>query len=178
MRASRYGVAAALAAATLLLSAGCGSHGVPPKTWAGRVCTALKPWTSTITTLTTQTQTQMKSVTTPDQAKVTLVDLLDQEASASAKARDRLLAAGTPDVPNGADIAGQFRSALASAEKSYATARDSIRKLSTDDSETFYDGVTTAIDTLNKQYKAGALDTSKVRSEQLQQAFDTVPECQ
>ena len=178
MRASRYGVAAALAAATLVLLAGCGSSGVPPKTWAKRVCQALKPWTSTITTLTKQTQAQMAKVTTPDQAKVTLVNLLDEEASASAKARDKLLAAGTPDVDNGKDIAARFGAALASAEQSYATARDTIHKLSTENSEKFYDGVTKAINTLNTQYKAGALDTSKVRSEQLQQAFDTVPECQ
>lgn len=170
-----------LAATSLLVGAalaGCGSDRVPPKTWAAHVCRALKPWSASIRKLTKQTQKQMASVTTPDQAKVTLVSLLDQEASVSGKARDRLLAAGVPDVDNGAKIAREFGAALASAQRSYARARDTIHKLSTANSETFYKGVTAAIDALNKQYDAGALDTSKVRSEPLQQAFDTVPECQ
>lgn len=175
MAASILAATSVLAGATM---AGCGSDRVPPKAWAGHVCRALKPWSSTITKLTRQTQQQMSSVTTPDQAKVTLVNLLDQEATASGKARDRLLAAGVPDVDNGARIAHEFGNALANAQRSYATARDRISRLSTADSGTFYQGVTTAIDALNKQYKAGALDTSKVKSEQLQRAFDTVPECQ
>lgn len=164
--------------AALVLLAGCGSDGVPAKTWATHVCQALKPWTSTVSKLTRQTQREMQQVTTPDAAKVTLLNLLDSEAKATDKARDRLLAAGVPDVDDGKKIADEFTAALTSARDSYRTARDAIRKLPTTNAKSFYDGVSSAIDKLNSQYDAGALDTSKVRSEPLQQAFDEVPECQ
>jgi len=164
--------------AVLVLLAGCGSDGVPAKTWATHVCQALKPWSGTITKLTRQTQTQMQKVSTPDAAKVTLIDLLDSETKATDKARDRLLAAGVPDVDDGKKIADQFTDALTSARNSYRTARDAIRKLPTTDAKTFYHGVRDAIDTLNTQYDAGALDTTQVHSEPLQKAFDEVPQCQ
>lgn len=162
----------------LLVLAGCGSHGVPPDTWAKRVCQALTPWSSTVSRLTATTQSQMKKVKTPDQAKINLVGLLDEEATASRRARDKLLAAGVPDVDGGKKIANEFGDALASAQHSYTTARNRIRKLHTSDPKAFYRGVTRAIDALNKQYSAGALDTSKVHSRRLQKSFDTVPECQ
>lgn len=168
--------AVAVVAALLALSA-C-SHGVPPETWAKKVCTALKPWTATIRDLTSRTQRQMEHVTTPDQAKVTLVGLLDQEARASGRARDRLLAAGVPDVDDGKRIADRFGAALDSARRSYATARDTIRKLPTTDAKAFYRGVTVAMDRLNSQYRAGSLDTSSISSPELQRAFDDVPQCQ
>ncbi|GAA4218327.1 hypothetical protein [Actinocatenispora rupis] len=177
---SGTGTPAALAAVTVLAAAalvGCGSSGVPPKTWAKRVCQAVKPWSATINDLTGRTQREMQDVTTPDAAKVSIVNLLDAEAKASDRARDKLLAAGVPDVDDGKKIAGEFSAALGSARDAYTTARNSISTLPTDDSSAFYRGVTTAIDKLNKQYDAGALDTDKVRSEQLQQAFDEVPEC-
>ena len=41
----------------------------------------------------------------------------------------------------------------------------------------FYDGVRAAVETLNKEYDASALDTSKLNSEELKEAFDEVPEC-
>jgi hypothetical protein len=164
--------------AAVVLAAGCGTDGVPAETWAKHVCQALKPWSSQISALTRQTQEQMATVTTPDQAKINIVDLLDSEARASATARDRLLAAGVPAVDNGKKIADQFAAALKSARDAYATARDSIRKLPTASAGVFYQGVTKVIDRLNQQYNDGALDTSKIHSEELQKAFDAVPECQ
>jgi DTW domain-containing protein YfiP len=167
-----------VAAVVVVTVAGCGDSAVDPKTWARNVCTALKPWSSTISELTTQTQQQMASVTTATQAKTSIVGLLDAEAKASESARKKVVKAGIPDVSNGKNIAGQFVAALASAQDAYATARDSISDLSTTNATSFYDGVSTAIDTMNKQYDAGKLDTSKVKSEDLQHAFDEVPQCQ
>ncbi|MGA8114402.1 MAG: hypothetical protein WCA46_12115 [Actinocatenispora sp.] len=166
------------AAVLLVGAAGCGSDGVPPRTWAKHVCQALRPWSASISDLTGRTQREMRSVTTPAQAKASIVALLDAEARTSNRARDKLLAAGVPDVDDGKKIADQFSSALRSASHSYGTARDAIRKLPTSDETAFYQGVTRAIDGLNRHYNAGALDTDKVRSADLQQAFDDVPECQ
>jgi hypothetical protein len=175
VRGSRAVVAVA---AVALLVAACGSDAVEPKAWAKQVCAALKPWSATIGELTQQTQRQLAGVTTAQQARTSLVGLLDSEARASEAARKKVVRAGVPDVDGGKKIAGQFAAALASARDAYATARDSIKQLSTTDATTFYDGVSTAIDTLKKQYDAGKLDTAKVKSEDLQQAFDEVPQCQ
>jgi hypothetical protein len=172
-------VRAWLAAAVVLVAvAGCGDGAVDPKTWARDVCTALKPWSSTISELTARTQQQMASVTTAQQARTSIVGLLDSEAKASEAARKKVVKAGIPDVDHGKRVAGQFTAALASARDAYATARDSIKQLSTSNATSFYDGVSAAIDTMNKQYDAGKLDTSKVKSEDLQHAFDEVPQCQ
>lgn len=162
----------------LVTVAGCGERTVDPKTWARDVCTALKPWSATISAQTTRTQQQMASVTSAAQAKTTIVGLLDNEAKASEAARKKVVKAGIPDVKNGKNIAGQFVAALASARDAYATARDGIKQLSTTNATSFYDGVSTAIDTMNTQYDAGKLDTGKVKSEDLQHAFDEVPQCQ
>ena len=59
----------------------------------------------------------------------------------------------------------------------YGRARDTIDGLGTDRPTAFYDGVRAAVETLNKEYDASALDTSKLNSEELKQAFDEVPEC-
>ena len=59
----------------------------------------------------------------------------------------------------------------------YGGPGDTIDGLDTGQPTDFYDGVRAAVDTLNKEYDASALDTSKLDSEELKQAFDEVPEC-
>ena len=44
-------------------------------------------------------------------------------------------------------------------------------------SEGFYDQVTKVVTQLNQDYQASSLDTSNLKSTELQQAFDEVPEC-
>ncbi|MGH3647442.1 MAG: hypothetical protein ACRDTM_09735 [Micromonosporaceae bacterium] len=170
--------AAALLFVLAVLVTGCGYDGVEPREWASRVCQALAPWGEEIASLTRDTQKQMASATSPKQAKQNIVGLLKGAEQASEDARKGVEVAGVPAVEDGERIAQEFLDALTAARDAYGTARKSVEQLSTDDADTFYDGVVDAMDQLSKDYSTSELDTDKVSSEELQDAFDEAPECQ
>lgn len=170
--------AVALLAVVAALVSGCGYDGVAPEEWASRVCQALTPWGEEIAALTRDTQKQLSTATSPKQAKRNIVGLLKGAEQASEDAREGVEVAGVPAVENGEQIAKEFRDALTAARDAYATAHTSVAKLSTEDADTFYDGVVDAMDQLSKDYSTSELDTDKVASEELQKAFDEAPECQ
>src|SRR5690349_4911854 len=78
----------------------CGG-GVPPKTWARSVCSALQPWRTEITNLNGRAQQQMSSATTPEQTKQNLLALVSGAQTATDTALSKVVAAGTPDVSDG-----------------------------------------------------------------------------
>lgn len=160
-----------------LLLAGCGGDGVEPRQWARAVCQALTPWTSQIDTLTSQTQQQMEQATNPQQTKTTLLDLLGGAERASEAARVKVEKAGVPDVDDGAKLAGEFVSALARARDAYGRARTGMARLDTADAKTFYDGVVAVMNQLNTDYGRSGVNTDKLSSPDLQEAFDAAPEC-
>jgi predicted small lipoprotein YifL len=159
----------------VLALAGCGSNGPAPQAWAADVCDALGPWRDEIDTLTSGTEQQMTAKTTPAQAKENLVRLLGGAEKASEDARASVERAGVPDVDQGAPVATGFVGSLAAVRDAYGKAKRTIEGLDT--GPTFYDGVGAAVETLNKEYDASALDTSKLNSPELVRAFDEVPEC-
>ncbi|MEV4620938.1 hypothetical protein AB0J74_19790 [Asanoa sp. NPDC049573] len=163
-----------LAVLVLLALAGCGG-GPAPQAWAADVCDALGPWRDEIDTLTSGTQQQMTAKTTPAQAKENLVRLLGGAETASEKARVSVERAGVPDVDQGAPVASGFVGSLAAVRDAYGKAKRTIEGLDT--GPAFYDEVGAAVETLNKEYDASALDTSKLDSPELVRAFDEVPEC-
>ncbi|MGH3739639.1 MAG: hypothetical protein ACRDT6_29165 [Micromonosporaceae bacterium] len=170
--------AVALLAVVAVLVAGCGYDGVEPREWASRVCQALVPWGEEIASLTSETQKQMSQTTSPKQAKQNIVALLKGAEQSSEDARKGVQVAGVPAVEDGERIAKEFRDALKAARDAYGKARRSVEKLSAAEAGTFYDGVVDAMDQLSQDYDASELDTSEVSSEELQEAFDEVPECQ
>jgi hypothetical protein len=159
-----------------LVLSGCGG-GHAATAWAASVCTALAPWRNEISSLTDRAQRQMAGATTPGQAKENLVRLLGGAEAASEAARSRVSAAGVPDVDGGEQIAGQFVAALTAARDAYGNAKRAVQKLATTDDKAFYDGVAAAMATLTDEYARSSLDTTRLRSAELQQAFDEVPEC-
>jgi predicted lipid-binding transport protein (Tim44 family) len=159
-----------------LALAGC-SEGPPPRAWAANVCSALTPWRAEITTLTSRAQEQTPNSATPEQAKDTLVRMLEGARDSSERARDKVEAAGVPEVDGGKEIAAGVIDSLRKMRDAYGRARDTIKELPTSDPTAFYDSVATAMTTLQTEYAASALDTSKFRSPELQQAFEEVPEC-
>jgi hypothetical protein len=161
----------------VVLIAGCGGSGVKPATWARSVCTALTPWRNQLTALTDQTQRQLTSSTTATQAKQNLIGLLAGAEQASETARQRVAAAGTPDVDQGKEIAARFVASLKAARDAYAHARGTVAGLDVADAQAFYAAVATAFDKLQHEYAASALDTDKVTSAPLRKAFNEVPEC-
>lgn len=152
-----------------------GSHGA--RAWAAQVCQSLDPWRADIGSLTTRIQQQMDASTTPGQAKENLETLFGGAAAASEKARTGVVKAGVPDVTGGEKIASAFVASLAATRDAYGTARTSVSALATVPSETFYSQVVKVVDKLNQDYSASSLDTSKLSSKELQEAFDEVPEC-
>jgi len=157
-------------------AAGCsGAHGA--RAWAASVCTTLEPWRTEIGSLTSRAQQQMSALTTPGQAKENLSRLFAGAEDASEKARAGVVKAGVPDVDNGKQIADGFTTSLAAMRDAYGRARTGIESLKTAPSEAFYQQVTKVVEQLQADYSASSLDTSKLNSTELKDAFDEVPEC-
>lgn len=161
----------------IIMAVGACGGGPTPRVWAASVCEALTPWRAEISKLTSSTQQQMTAQTTPAQAKENLVRLFAGAERASETARREVEEAGVPETEHGEEVAAGFRTSLAKVRDAYGRARGTIAGLETGQPTEFYDGVRAAVDTLNKEYDASALDTSKLNSEELKEAFDEVPEC-
>ncbi len=150
---------------------------VAAATWAGAVCSALGPWRTEIDSLMTRAQQRMDSAANADQAKTGLLELLGGAENASEQARSKVAAAGEPDAENGKQAAKEFADTLRRTRDAYGKAKESVTALPTADSKKFYDGVTVAFKELEKDYSAGALNLDKVKSKDLQKAFDEVEAC-
>jgi len=156
--------------------AGCSdTHGA--RAWAVSVCNSLGPWRTEIGALTTRTQQQMNAATTPGQAKENLMRLFAGARDASERARAGVVKAGVPDVSDGQQVADGFAHSLAAVRDAYARARTGIEGLGTTPAKTFYAEVEKVVEKMNADYAASSLDTSKLNSPELKQAFDEVPEC-
>ncbi len=155
---------------------GC-SSAPTPQAWAASVCTALAPWRAEIGTLATRTQQQMTAATTPAQAKENLMRLFGGARDASEKARAGVQKAGVPDVAHGASVAQSFTTSLSAVRDAYGRARSGVQALAIAPAKTFYTQVTTVVDQLDRDYAKSELDTSKLDSKELKDAFDEVPEC-
>jgi hypothetical protein len=157
------------------LGACAGSHDA--NAWASQVCKTLAPWRTEIGSLTTRTQQQMTTRTTPGQAKENLMTLFGGARDASETARAGVAQAGVPDVTDGQKIADGFVTSLARMRDAYGKAETGIGALAITPAEGFYDQVTKVVTQLNQDYQASSLDTSNLKSTELQEAFDDVPEC-
>jgi hypothetical protein len=152
-------------------------HTTGPRTWAASVCTALAPWRAEISTLTDRTQEQMTAETPAAQAKENLVRLFGGAETASEQARAGVERAGVPDVDSGEEVARSFTAALSGMRDAYGRARAGIEALNTAPQKAFYEQVGAVVQKLNAEYEQSALDTGKLSSVELKQAFDEVPEC-
>lgn len=167
----------------LATTAACGGDekddrgSVAAATWAGAVCSALGPWRTEIDSLMTRAQQRMDSAANADQAKTGLLELLGGAENASEQARSKVAAAGEPDAENGKQAAKEFADTLRRTRDAYGKAKEKVTTLATADSTKFYDGVSVAFKELEKDYSAGALNLDKVKSKDLQKAFDEVEAC-
>jgi hypothetical protein len=175
MRAARP--LSALFILALVLPAAACSGALGARAWAATVCTTLSPWRTEISSLTSRAQQQMDAATTPGQAKENLNRLFVGAQDASETARAGVVKAGVPDVDNGKQIAAGFTGALASMRDAYGRAATGIEGLATAPAKTFYSEVAKVVAQLNSDYEKSSLDTSKLNSKELEQAFDEVPEC-
>jgi hypothetical protein len=176
LRSRSAPVALIVSLALGLSLAGC-SGGPAPRAWAATVCTVLSPWRTEITTLTTRTQQQMTAKTTPAQAKENLVRLFGGAESASEAARAGVQKAGVPDAEHGKLVAESFTASLSAMRDAYGRARTGVEALATTPTDAFYTKVAGVVDTLNTEYGKSELDTTRLDSAELRQAFDEAPEC-
>ncbi|MFI5894305.1 hypothetical protein ACIA5D_29810 [Actinoplanes sp. NPDC051513] len=175
MRAARP-LSVVLLVALVLSAAACGSA-QNARAWAASVCGTLSPWRTEIGSLTTRAQQQINVNTTPNQAKENLSRLFAGAQDASERARAGVVEAGVPDVDNGKKIADSFTGALAGLRDAYGKAATGIDGLPTAPAKVFYEQVEKVVNQLNTDYQASSLDTSRLDSPELKQAFDEVPEC-
>ncbi|MDR7279658.1 hypothetical protein [Catenuloplanes atrovinosus] len=176
MRTPRMVSITAVLTSFLLLSAGCGG-GATPQAWASAVCQALGPWRTEISTLTTRAQQQMSAETTPSAAQENLARLFQGARDASETARQGVERAGVPDVEDGESVAKGFLTSLEGVRAAYDNALTGVKALDTTKADAFYAGVEQVVATLDTEYDKTALDTSSLKSEELREAFDQVPEC-
>ena len=162
----------------LLLGTSACSAEHNPQAWAASVCTALSPWRTQISALTTRTQQQMVAATTPSQAKENLVRLFGGARTATEEARAGVERAGVPDVADGKRISAGFIGALTGMRDAYDRATSGIQGLAITPAESFYAQVQKVVEQLNKDYQQSGLDTADLDSVELKRAFDSLPECQ
>jgi hypothetical protein len=175
MRSVRPLAALILIAVMAPLAACSSAHGA--RAWASAVCTSLGPWRTEIGSLTSRVQLQMSADTTPGQAKENLMRLFAGARDASERARAGVAEAGVPDVAGGRQIAEGFTGALAAMRDAYGKAETGIKAIATAPAKSFSGQVAKVVDQFNQDYTASSLDTSKLGSRELKEAFDEVPEC-
>ncbi|HEV2088581.1 MAG TPA: hypothetical protein VGR21_09740 [Cryptosporangiaceae bacterium] len=179
MRASRcvrvllvLGMAGALGAA-------CGGpETVTPEQWARSVCQAIKPWSAEIARLQQAAQTKITAKSDAAQTKTELIRLFGGMAQSTDVALGKVREAGVPDVESGEEVARQFVQALTAAKRSFATGKDAVAALPTDDPKVFYDGVVQAGAAMSRENANAGKAFTEISAPELDKAFDEVPECQ
>ena len=170
-------VSIAVVMSTLVTLLGGCSSGPGARAWAAEVCTVLGPWRTEISTLATRTQQQMTAESTPAQAKENLTRLFGGAEHASETARAGVERAGVPDVERGDLVASGFQASLGAMRDAYGRAKAGVSALETSPPDAFYTKVAGVVQTLNTEYSQSELDTSRLDSVELKQAFDEAPEC-
>ena len=125
---------------------------------------------------TTEHQQEASSKTT-QQTKANVLTMLIGSEKASEIARQKVSQAGVPAVDDGEQIAGRLISSLAKQRDAYATARMTVEQLPVDRIGDFDNGVYDAIKTLQATRAAHTFDVDNVGEDELQRAFNDIPEC-
>lgn len=167
-----------VALTAVIILGGCSRSSLSPDVWVASVCNALATWRATITELNQRAATAMTHVTTIEDTRRTLVNLVSHARDATETARAAVEAAGVPDVSGGESVAQAFERSLASTRDAYDTASKSLQALPGGDPTAFYDGVVDVMDRLMRRYEQASADLSVLDSPELRAAFERSPECQ
>ncbi len=160
------------------LAVGCGGpETVAPEAWAKSVCQAIKPWGAEIAELQKSAQTKITAQSDATQTKTELIRLFGGMAQSTEVALGKVREAGVPDVETGDEVAKQFVAALTAAKKSFATGKDAVAALPTDDTKAFYDGVVRAGAAMSRENADAGRAFTDISAPELDKAFDEVPEC-
>ncbi|GIG58801.1 hypothetical protein Lfu02_31730 [Longispora fulva] len=142
------------------------------------MCVSVRTWQVKVGQLTKNAQDSMATAKNPHEAQQSLLGLLGGAETASETARATVVGAGVPDVDRGSQFADQLAKAIAAARDAYGKARRSIAGLPTTEDKPFYDGVTSAMETLKQEYQPESANPAKLDSPELKKAFTTAQSCQ
>jgi hypothetical protein len=120
----------------------------------------------------------MASARTPEQTRQNMLTLLGGAETAAETARAGVVASGVPDVEKGRELASRLATSVESARDAYGKAKHAVEQLPTTEEKPFYDGVTTAMETLGKEYRPESTDPAQLDSAALRDAFTTAEGCQ
>lgn len=152
-----------------------GSHQVSAQTYANSLCSAVGPFEHEIYTH-ASALTNLESVA-PAKGKATLTDFLTAVFADSQHARQAMRAAGTPDVPHGALIAGALVSMFTRLDSSLSAAQTGAEALPTNTPQAFR----TAAKLLSDQVRTSVGDASSglsgLKSSALEHAASLSPVC-
>ena len=132
-------------------SAGARATTVAPSTWAAKFCGALSTFQQRLSSDGTQADAVLSgNITNLTQAKTTLATFMGRAVKDTDTAITSLKSAGTPSVPNGSKIAGQFMSAFQNARSLFTSAKTQAQRLPTKTLSGFENGTQKVTADLNK----------------------------
>jgi hypothetical protein len=125
---------AALALAAVLLVSACGGSGkarTAPASYVSQVCSSVGAWLGGIQSSSAKMSAQLKSDSTPADAKRALESLVGSAVADSERVVASLRAAGVPDVSNGATISAHLVAAFQHATTELRALQSQVRSLPT-----------------------------------------------
>ena len=125
----------AAVALLIVVTAACG-HGTSttsPGTWAGRLCTDLGSWLSTVQAGADTLRQDQARATSLQQARTQLVDYLEVAVAATDRLLDASTKEGEPDVGNGKALTRALRAGIEKAKRVFEDGRAEARRLPTGD---------------------------------------------
>ena len=177
-------LAIAILAAIVLASTArsAGASAVAPSTWAPKFCGALSTFEQRLSSDGTQADAVLSgNITNLTQAKTALARFMGRAVNDTDAAISSLKRAGTPNVPNGSKIAGQFMSAFQNARALFASAKTQAEHLPTKTLSGFENGTKKVSAALNKGAQGLSAKFGNIRqldtSGKLSTALHAEPTC-
>ena len=191
----RAGIVIALAVVLAVVAAGCGKGGsgsgagsgqgaasATPTEWAGKICGALVSWETSLATRTQAFASSVAASGSIKDAKAKLVAYLGDAAQLTDAMLSKIQGAGKPDVDHGAQLADDFRAALARTKTVFAQAQTQAKALPTNIGRSDFGR---RVQSLGKQIESqgNTLDEAftqldkKYNAPELDSAFTSEPSC-
>ena len=178
-----------IVAAAALLAAGCGggdgggsASGADPEQYAADICGAISDWRKELQTSQTTMSSKLGASPTPEEVKTQLVAFMEGATKSTEDMVDKVKEAGPPDIEKGEALQRDLEQGLTAAQTAFASARDEVKKLPTDNPSAFQSQAQKLGTTLTEEgTKIGETFnglSTKYDSDELNEAFDKEPSCQ
>ena len=157
---------------------GGGGSKIAPDAYATAVCSHVKGWLDQIKQRVGDLQKAVSPNTSPSQGKDLIRSYLDGVISDTDDMIDGIKNAGTPDVPNGDQIANTLVSGLEQARSTFQDARSQADSLPTNSRSAFGQAAQQLGSSINSKVNGVQNAFQGINSPQLDQAFNKSSACQ